>query len=110
MTADEASAPAMPLPIVPLANGPVLRPIEDAFPLTRMQQALLVRCIASPDRPVYLGQWWAMLDGELDQGAFAAAWQGVIDRHPALRCGFHWDLKDHPFQVVHRQAALDVRQ
>lgn len=93
----------------PGAN-PALRPIEDAYPLTRMQQALMVRCLAYPDRPLYVGQWWAVLDGALDQEAFAAAWQRVVDRHTALRSGFHWDLKDHPFQVVHRQAALALHR
>ncbi|HWK72021.1 MAG TPA: amino acid adenylation domain-containing protein [Burkholderiaceae bacterium] len=88
----------------------VLRPIEDAYPLTRMQQALLMRCLAYPDQPLYMGQWWAVLEGALDAAALAAAWQQVVDRHTALRSGFHWDLKDHPFQVVHRQAALAVDQ
>jgi amino acid adenylation domain-containing protein len=92
------------------SGAPPLRPIEDVFPLTRMQQALLVRCLSFPDSPLFLGQWWAVLAGDLDVDALAAAWQGVIDRHTALRCGFHWDLKDHPFQVVHRQAPLDVHR
>jgi len=85
-----------------------LRPIEDAYPLTQMQQALLVRCLSYPDRPLYMGQWWAVLDGDLNRQAFDHAWQGVVERHTALRSGFHWDLKDHPFQVVHRQAVLTV--
>lgn len=92
----------------PNTGNPALRPIEDAYPLTRMQQALLVRCLSYPDQPLYMGQWWAVLDGDLNQQAFTAAWQGVVDRHTALRSGFHWDLKDHPFQVVHRQAAITV--
>lgn len=87
-----------------------LRPIEDAYPLTRMQQALLLRCLTYPDQPLYMGQWWAMLEGELDAEAFCRAWQGAVDRHTALRSGFHWDLKDQPFQVVHRQAALPITQ
>src|SRR3546814_5639220 len=82
------------------AEKPVVRPIEDAYPLTRIQQALLVRCLPYPDQPLYTGQWWAVLDGELDEQAFCAAWQGVVDRHTALRSGFHWDLNDPPFQVV----------
>lgn len=75
-----------------------------------MQQALLVRCLAYPDQPLYMGQWWAVLDGALDEPAFEAAWQAVVNRHTALRSGFHWDLKDHPFQVVHRQAVLKINR
>ena len=94
----------------PDAGAPALRPIEDAYPLTRMQQALLVRCLAYPEQPLYMGQWWAVLDGALDETNFAAAWQAVVDRHAALRSGFHWDIKDHPFQVVHRQASLKIQR
>lgn len=110
MSEHHTSADQTPPPPAAPAGSPALRPIEDAFPLTHMQQALLVRCVSYPDQPVYMGQWWVVLDGSLDDEAFAAAWQGVVDRHTALRCGFHWDLKDHPFQVVHRQAPLAVRR
>jgi amino acid adenylation domain-containing protein len=88
--------------------SPALRPIEDAYPLTRIQQALLLRCLTYPDQPLYLGQWWAVLEGELDTPAFSQAWQEAVDRHTALRSGFHWELKDQPFQVVHRQAKLPI--
>ncbi|WP_128356279.1 non-ribosomal peptide synthetase [Pollutimonas thiosulfatoxidans] len=99
------ASPASPVQAQPHA---ALRPIEDAYPLTRMQQALLMRCLAYPDQPLYMGQWWAMLEGALDGDRFSAAWQAAVDRHTALRSGFHWDLKDHPFQVVHRQTPLNV--
>src|SRR3546814_2943964 len=72
---------------------PLLRPIEDAYPLTRIQQALLVRCIAYPEQALYTGQWWVQLEGELNEQAFCAAWQGVVDGHTALRSGFNWDLR-----------------
>jgi amino acid adenylation domain-containing protein len=85
-------------------------PIEDIYPLTRMQHGILVRCVTYPDRPVYWGQWWAVLEGEIDEVAFAAAWRRVGARHPALRTGFNWELKDRPFQVVHRHAGLDVER
>ena len=87
-----------------------VRPLEDAYPLTRMQQTLLVRCLSYPTQPLYMGQWWAVLEGDLDEQAFADAWQSAVDRHTTLRSGFHWDLKDQPFQVVHRQAGLTVRR
>src|SRR3546814_1773119 len=75
-----------------------------------MQLALRVHCVSYPDQPLYMGQWWAVLDGDLDVQAFVADWQHVVERHATLRSGFHWDLKDRPFQVVHRQARLTVHQ
>ncbi len=73
-----------------------------------MQHGILVRCVSYPDQPVYMGQWWAEVDGELDEQTFADAWNVVVQRHSALRSAFHWELKDQPFQVVHRQATLPV--
>jgi amino acid adenylation domain-containing protein len=85
-------------------------PIEDVYPLTNMQRAILVRCVTFPDKPVYMGQWWAELVGPLDEDAFADAWASLVSRHTVLRSAFHWELKDQPFQVVHRQAAFEVER
>lgn len=87
---------------------PPSQPIEDIYPLTRMQQGLLFRCVSHPDSPVFMGQWWALLEGPLKPDLLIDAWQAVVDRHPVLRTGFNWELKDKPFQVVHRQARLSV--
>lgn len=83
-------------------------PIEDIYGLTEMQRAMLVRCVAYPDQPLYMGQWWAVLIGPLDATAFAAAWAGVVARHPALRSGFHWELQAGPAQVVLAAPAFAV--
>ncbi len=83
-------------------------PIEDIYPLTDMQNALLVRCVTYPDQPVYMGQWWAEIEGPIDGEAFGAAWRSVVQRHSALRSAFHWELKDQPFQVVHREPDFAV--
>lgn len=85
-------------------------PIEDIYPLTGMQRAMLVRCLSYPDQPVYLGQWWALLEGPLDQASFCAAWATIVQRHTALRSGIHWDIKKDPFQVVLSAPAFEVEQ
>ena len=99
-------------------DGPVLggsapaatrNPIEDIYPLTRMQRGLLFRCVSHSNSPIFMGQWWALLEGALDCEALAQAWQAVVDRHPVLRTSFNWEIKDRPFQVVHRSAALSVQ-
>ena len=87
---------------------PTRQPIEDIYPLTRMQRGLLFRCVSHSNSPVFMGQWWALLEGALDSEALIEAWQEVVDRHPVLRTGFNWELKDKPFQVVHRAARLPV--
>lgn len=57
-----------------------------------------------------MGQWWAEIDGPLAEEALAEAWNHVVDRHTALRSAFHWELKDQPFQVVHRQVDLRIER
>ncbi|RAI39578.1 non-ribosomal peptide synthetase [Rhodoplanes roseus] len=85
-------------------------PIEDIHGLTEMQRAMLVRCVAHPDRPLYMGQWWALLDGDLDQETFCDAWHRVVARHSALRSGVHWEIKKDPFQVVLAAPAFAVER
>lgn len=92
------------------APAPAQAPIEDIYPLTDMQSALLVRCLSYPDQPVYMGQWWCRVEGEIDAEAFDTAWGAVVQRHTALRSAFNWELKDEPFQVVHRRPAFHVEQ
>jgi amino acid adenylation domain-containing protein len=62
------------------------------------------------DGQAYVGQWRCTLRGPLDQEAFAAAWQAVVDRHTALRTGFDWEHRAEPFQFVLRHAAVAVEQ
>lgn len=83
-------------------------PIEDIYALTDMQRAMLVRCVSYPDQPLYMGQWWALFDGALDEATFCAAWESVVGRHPALRSGVHWEIKKDPFQVVLSAPAFAV--
>ncbi|MQT12552.1 amino acid adenylation domain-containing protein [Segnochrobactrum spirostomi] len=83
-------------------------PIEDIYALTDMQRAMLVRCVSYPDQPLYMGQWWALFEGALDERAFCAAWDSVVARHTALRSGVHWEIKKDPFQVALSAPAFAV--
>ncbi len=85
-------------------------PIEDIYGLTEMQRAMLVRCVAHPDQPYYMGQWWAVLTGPLDTARLSAAWADVVARHSALRSGFHWELQAGPAQVVLAAPAFAVER
>nr|WP_307058298.1 amino acid adenylation domain-containing protein [Ancylobacter vacuolatus] len=85
-------------------------PIEDIYGLTDLQRSMLVRCVSYPDQPLFMGQWWAALAGPLDAESFAAAWAAVVQRHSALRSGFHWELKGVPAQVVVAAPAFEVER
>ncbi|TCK23534.1 amino acid adenylation domain-containing protein [Ancylobacter aquaticus] len=57
-----------------------------------------------------MGQWWALLAGPLDADGFAAAWAAIVQRHAALRSGFHWELKGAPAQVVVSAPVFEVER
>ncbi len=82
--------------------------IEDIYRLSPMQQGLLFHSLYTPQQDVYVEQFEATLDGRLDPGAFQAAWQAVVERHPILRTGFYWEGMDEPHQIVMNEAALDI--
>ncbi len=82
------------------------RTIEDVYPLAPLQAGMLFQSLYAPDSDLYFEHLTASLSGPLDVAAFAAAWQRVLDRHPALRTAFVWDGLERPLQVVRRGMEL----
>ncbi|MCG8927146.1 non-ribosomal peptide synthetase [Lentzea sp. CC55] len=74
--------------------------LADAYPLSPLQQGMLFHAVESPDSGVYWTQDVRELSGALDADALRAAWQLVLDRHPALRTAFVWQGVREPLQVV----------
>ncbi|WP_093588682.1 non-ribosomal peptide synthetase [Lentzea waywayandensis] len=74
--------------------------LADVYPLSPLQQGMLFHAVESPDKGVYWTQDVRELTGPLDVDAMRAAWQLVLDRHPALRTGFVWEGVREPLQVV----------
>lgn len=62
--------------------------IEDSYPLTPVQQALLAAHGRRPQAGVGAEQVLVSFTGALNPHVFAQAWQYVADRHPALRTAF----------------------
>ncbi|NJN68523.1 MAG: amino acid adenylation domain-containing protein, partial [Chloroflexaceae bacterium] len=75
--------------------------IEESYPLSPMQHGILFHSLHERDAAMYVVQWTATLQGDLDCVAFQRAWQSVLDRHPVLRTSFIWEGSDEPRQVVH---------
>lgn len=80
--------------------------VEDFYPLSPIQQGLLIHALDAPDADVYCGQLLCQLSGGLDVPAFENAWQQVIQRHAILRTRFVWEGLKEPVQVVQRQGAI----
>ncbi|MEU1707404.1 non-ribosomal peptide synthase/polyketide synthase [Streptomyces sp. NPDC005706] len=83
------------------------RHAEDILPLTPLQSGMLFHGLVDTEH-AYFDRTAVRLSGVTDPRAFAAAWQQVADRTPALRTSVHWHGLPHPVQVVHRRAELPV--
>jgi amino acid adenylation domain-containing protein len=83
-----------------------LNNIEDAYPLSPMQQGMLFHSLYAPESGMYIEQTRFELNGNLNVPAFIQAWQQLTDRHPVLRTAFVWENLEQPIQIVGRQVNL----
>jgi len=86
-----------------LAAGARGSGIEDVYPLTALQQGMLLESRLAPGSGVYWVQVGLLLEGELDLGALAGAWEVVAARHAVLRSAVVWDGVAVPVSVVSRR-------
>ena len=79
--------------------------VEDAYPLSPMQEGLLFHNLYAPEGGLYFGQYVCEMRN-VDLAAMRRAWQQVIDRHSAFRTAFVWKNVEKPLQVVGRSVEL----
>ncbi|MEU4039405.1 non-ribosomal peptide synthase/polyketide synthase [Streptomyces collinus] len=84
------------------------RDVADILPLTPLQEGMLFHRLVGGDDDVYVDQAALLLDGVADPHAFAAAWQRVTERTPALRTRVVWEDVPVPLQVVRRDVRVPV--
>jgi surfactin family lipopeptide synthetase C len=82
--------------------------VADIYRLTPAQSGILYHVLRDNDPELYFEQYRADTSGPLDPDRFAAAWQMIVDRHPALRTIIVWQGLDEPRQVVRQQVDLAV--
>ncbi|MFJ8593553.1 non-ribosomal peptide synthase/polyketide synthase [Streptomyces sp. NPDC093598] len=85
------------------------RHVADILPLTPLQSGMLFHGLVDT-AGAYFDRTAVRLTGVADPTAFAAAWQQVADRTPALRTSVHWQGLQDPVQVVHHRVELPVTQ
>lgn len=82
--------------------------IEDIYPLTPMQEGLLLHTLLEPGTGIYYMQDRYSIDSELDLERFDQAWRAVVARHEALRASFAWNAGEAMLQIIHRQVSDGV--
>jgi len=80
--------------------------VVDAYALTPMQHALLLRTQRDPRGGFYIQQYLCTLREPVAAAELRAAWQRAVDRHAVLRTSFHLDALPEPEQRVHARAHL----
>ncbi|MGC8100977.1 amino acid adenylation domain-containing protein [Metapseudomonas otitidis] len=86
-----------------------LREVEDIYPLSPMQEGLLMHTLLEPGSGIYMMQYCYSVETEIDPERFARAWQAVGQRHDALRTTFSWTVGERLLQIVRRTAQPDVQ-
>ncbi|HEX6862026.1 MAG TPA: condensation domain-containing protein, partial [Thermoanaerobaculia bacterium] len=87
-------------------SGRGARQIEDAYPLSPLQEGMLFHSLFAPGSTAYVCQYRYDLEN-LDVSAFERAWQGLLDRHSVLRTSFVV-AGDAPVQLVGRHVDLPL--
>lgn len=89
-----------------MAERPQLRNIEDIYPATPMQEAMLFDALYGAGGAANLEQFTFLIRGPLDTGAYREAWKRVIHRHQALRARFAWPEGERPLQAIAREVEV----
>ncbi|OON73437.1 non-ribosomal peptide synthetase [Streptomyces tsukubensis] len=99
----------VPFALVPAADRDYLPAgLDDAYPMTSMQLAMVYHMEADPGRRPYQNVNSYRMSGAFDERAFAAALTEVTHRHPVLRTGFDVVSFSRPMQLVHRDTPVPL--
>ncbi|MFJ6198025.1 amino acid adenylation domain-containing protein [Micromonospora sp. NPDC092111] len=84
--------------------------LDDAYPLTRMQQGMLYELLADAGKGAYhnVTSFRIQEPAGFDAAAMQAAADAVVRRYEILRTGFDWASYEEPLQLVHPAADLPV--
>ena len=84
--------------------------LDDAYPLTRMQQGMLYELLADAGKGAYhnVTSFRVQEPAGFDPGAMRAAAAAVVRRYEILRTAFDWSTYEEPLQLVHHEAELPV--
>ena len=83
--------------------------IQDVYPLSPMQEGLLLHTLREPGSGIYLMQYCYLIEHAIDLAAFESAWRTVVERHEVLRTSFCWDVAEQMVQIVRRDPRPDIR-
>lgn len=84
--------------------------VEDIYPLSQMQEMMLLHAVSHRHADVLFNQFCYEIRGDLDVAAFRQAWQEILERHPVFRTFFVWQDVKRPLQIVRRDLELPFKE
>lgn len=82
--------------------------VETISALTPLQEGMLFEADLHVRSGAYHEQVTATVEGPLDAGRFAAAWQSILEQHEVLRASFLVRENGRPLQIIGRGLTLPV--
>ena len=80
----------------------------EAYPLTPLQHAMLVRALVAPASGIDVEQVVCRLGERVDAARLERAWSRVVQRHEALRARFRWADLPEPVQEPAEDAPVEL--
>ena len=84
--------------------------IQESYPLTPLQQGLLVQALRAPGSGIDIEQVVCRLREAVDEDRLEHAWARVVRRHGILRTRFRWADVPEPLQEVLPRVAVPVER
>ncbi|MFJ6394076.1 condensation domain-containing protein, partial [Streptomyces sp. NPDC091972] len=85
--------------------------LAEVWPLSPLQEGLLFHTEYGGQGPdLYTLQRTDLLSGPIDAGRLRSSWRALLDRHPALRAGFHRRKSGRSVQLIPREVPLRWRE
>jgi amino acid adenylation domain-containing protein len=108
-SAEPPDAPAAPFALLaPGARDGLPGDVEDAYPASQVQLAMLYHAERDPASRVYLNLNGYRVHGRFDHAAMRRALRQVAACHPLLRTSFDLAARPEPVQRVHREVEIPL--
>ncbi|MEM8906444.1 MAG: amino acid adenylation domain-containing protein, partial [Bacteroidota bacterium] len=92
----------------PFKGIPLQQSMEALYRLSPMQEGMLFHGLFDQDSAAYTEQMVFDCTVQLDETAFVAAWQHLVDTYSVLRTGYFANELNLPVQVVFQKAKLPI--
>ena len=96
-------------PIIPAEKIKENKRNGSVYPLSSLQQGILLHSLESPCSPVYFMQYFWQFDGELHLDVMKEAWDLLLKKYSILRSCIRWRDVDCPLQIVNKSVELPWR-